>query len=337
MPGPRTWAVVLAAGDGTRLAALTTDADGRLIPKQFCSLNGDGTLLQAAIQRAGHIVVRERVCVIVAEQHRGYWQRMLWTLPSSNVIVQPRNCGTAIGILLCVLRILERDPLARIVFLPADHYVGEEKVLAGSLQAVATLLTSNPEGLMFLGVEPEEADPGFGYIVPGGKLADGTRSVQRFVEKPESTLARQLFVNGALWNTFIFAAQAPVLLRLLRARSPEVVRQMEVAMAYDADLGTQAMALRELYGRLPCIDFSGAIVSGAESELRVLTTPACGWNDLGTPERVARSLQRLTRERRERAASRERLPSFVAAPAIINLATQHAQLGRAAAESPVSR
>lgn len=323
----RIWAVVLAAGDGTRLAALTTDTNGRLVPKQFCSLNGGGSLLQGAIQRARHIVPRDRICVIVADQHRCYWQRLLWTLPASNVIVQPGNCGTASGILLCVLTILERDPLARIVFLPADHYVCEEPVLAGSLRAAAAHLRHTPEGLTFLGIEPEEADPGFGYIVPGCELADGTRRVSRFVEKPQSALARQLIVDGALWNTFIFAAHGPALLEMLRARLPDLVAQMEAVMAHDARLGTRVAALRELYDRLPSIDFSHTVLHGAESELRVLTAPRCGWNDLGTPERVAGTLQRLRRERSRQTASPGDNPTFVATPAVINLATRHAQLG----------
>jgi mannose-1-phosphate guanylyltransferase len=99
----RTWGLVLAAGDGTRLATLTTDANGRSVPKQFCSLNGGRSLLEDAMHRARHIVPRDRLCAIVAADHRRYWQRTLWTLPSSNVIVQPRNRGTAHGILLAVL------------------------------------------------------------------------------------------------------------------------------------------------------------------------------------------------------------------------------------------
>jgi mannose-1-phosphate guanylyltransferase len=321
---------VLAAGDGTRLAALTTDANGRLVPKQFCSLNGGGSLLQEAIQRASRIVPRERVCVIVADQHRHYWESTLRTLPSSNVIVQPRNCGTANGILLSVLTILERDPLARIVFLPATHYVYDESTLAGSLREAAILLTRNPDGVAILGIEPEKADSDLGYIVPGRKLADGTRSIDRFAEKPESKLAQQLFLNGALWNSFILAACGPALLGLFRARLPNVVRQMETVVAYDARLGRRAVALRELYECLPFIDFSREVVQGAESELRVIIAPACGWNDLGTPERVAVTLQRLRQERLQRVASPARIPSFVAAPAIINLAAQHARLDRAA-------
>ena len=43
-----TWAVVLAAGDGKRLSALTADSEGTPVPKQFCSLNGGESLLQEA-------------------------------------------------------------------------------------------------------------------------------------------------------------------------------------------------------------------------------------------------------------------------------------------------
>jgi hypothetical protein len=36
------WALVLAAGEGARIQALTMTASGIAIPKQFCSLNGGG-------------------------------------------------------------------------------------------------------------------------------------------------------------------------------------------------------------------------------------------------------------------------------------------------------
>src|SRR5688572_18229954 len=119
----RTWAVVLAAGDGTRLSRLTIDEHGNAVPKQFCSLDGGQSLLAEAMQRARHAAPRERTCAIVADHHRRYWHSALWAVPRVNVIVQPRNCGTANGILLATLKFLERDPLALIVFLPADHFV----------------------------------------------------------------------------------------------------------------------------------------------------------------------------------------------------------------------
>jgi mannose-1-phosphate guanylyltransferase len=317
----RTWAVVLAAGDGTRLAKLTTDDRGNAVPKQYCSLNGGASLLDEAVQRARRIVPRERLTVVVAESHRRYWERALWTLPAPNVITQPRNCGTANGVLLALLTILERDPLARIVFLPADHFVRDEATLGQSLVAAATLLTRNPEELLLLGIEPEEPDPELGYIVPGDSLGHGLLAVEHFVEKPPVTDAQRLLDRGALWNSFIFAAYGPALLKLLRAANPTIVDQLATAVARDARIGAYRTAVAGVYDDLPSIDFSSAIMQGGETALRVLPVPACGWSDLGTPKRVADTLRRFAFE--------PRVPRRIVAAGVVNLAAQHARLAMA--------
>jgi len=322
----KVWAVVLAAGDGTRLATLTTDANGTAVPKQFCSLNGGGSLLHEALERARRIASHDRVCAIVAEKHRPFWRHSVVALAPGNVIEQPSNRGTANGILLAVLTILERDPLARIVFLPADHYVSDERTLAESLRIAATPPTRKPDGLVLVGIEPEAPDPELGYIVPGQSLMDGFRAVYRFVEKPDPRLARDLVAAGAVWNSFIFATSGPALLGMLRSRIPAIVEEMATALARDACIGPPVGALAELYERLPSVDFSRAIVQGAESTLRVITARACGWTDLGTPQRVIETLRRLEEERLERAASLPRHGASHQTPAFINLAVQHARL-----------
>src|SRR5262245_33382827 len=124
----QNWAIVLAAGEGTRLRELTT-REGVPTPKQFCSLRGGRSLLGDALARATRVVPRKRVIVIVAEEHRPYWSTDLRGLPAENVIVQPRNRGTAPGILLPLLTVLERDPGARVAILPSDHFVEREPVL----------------------------------------------------------------------------------------------------------------------------------------------------------------------------------------------------------------
>ena len=132
-----TWALVLAAGEGSRLRALTTHR-GVAVPKQFCSLVGGPSLLEEAILRAEAIVPRQRVCTVVAEQHRVWWEEALRFMPRRNVIVQPQNRGTAVGLLLPLLHIAQRDPQARVVILPSDHYVRDEAVLARSLRQAAS-------------------------------------------------------------------------------------------------------------------------------------------------------------------------------------------------------
>ena len=322
-PYRQSWAVVLAAGDGTRLASLTTDSRGNAVPKQFCSLHGESSLLQDALQRARAIAPRERLCVIVAERHRTYWQEALWSLPERNVVVQPRNCGTAHGILLAVLHILVRDPQAHVVFLPADHYVRDEAALARGLETAAALTKRNSQNLLLLGIEPDEPDPELGYIVPGERRVDGSRAVLHFVEKPQRELARELMGRGALWNSFIFAAHGAALLELLRARLPETVAAMARAVGqYVRDRHHESLS--ELYSTLETVDFSRAIVQGAEARLRVVTAAACGWTDLGTPQRVIEALQRPL------APALCRRAATVAVPALINLARQHARLQRTA-------
>ena len=326
-PANRTWAVVLAAGEGTRLASLTRDASGNSVPKQFCSLNGGSALVHDALQRARHIAPPEQVCAIVAQQHSRYWRKAPHALPARNVIVQPQNRGTANGVLLCVLAILERDPLARIVFLPADHFVLDESALARALRDLALHLNHNPDGLTLIGIEPDEPDPELGYIVPGRTLSDGSRTVARFVEKPPPRTARDLLDAKALWNSFIFGATGSTLLGLLRAQLGVSVEDMAIALARDAQ-SNQRSALTELYERLPMVDFSRAVVQHAPQTLRVITAPACGWTDLGTPRRVADTLTRLG----DNAPRRWTEPGTVRhmpIPGLVNLAAQHARVARA--------
>lgn len=280
------------------------------------------TLLQQAVERARRVVPPERICVIVAAKHRDFWRPAFAIPHANNLIVQPQNCGTAIGILLCVLTILRRDAQAHIVFLPADHHVTQEQVLAERLQAAVETGKSHSTRLMLLGTTPTAADPALGYIIPGYPSPDGTHEVERFIEKPGVARAQRLCAMGALWNTFIFAAGGSTLLAMLRDRLRTIVAQMETAIADDA--GHRELA--KVYTHLPSIDFSREIVRGAQSGMRLLAVPECGWSDLGTPERVTSTLRRLARPWVTQCEPPQRARSNDAVPAIVNLATRRMSL-----------
>jgi mannose-1-phosphate guanylyltransferase len=289
----RPWAIVLAAGEGTRLATLTTNDHGYTVPKQFCSLDGGPSLLQEALQRAQRIVPQQQVCAIVARQHERHWRPALRLLRAQNVIVQPRNCGTANGVLLALLHVLELDPLAHIVFLPADHYVHDEALLADFVRAAARSVTAGQGSATLIGIEPDDVAPDLGYIVPGPSDDDGTCRVSQFVEKPNHAAARALIARGAVWNSFIFWSNAAALLALMRSRLPNIVDSMTSAFVRHRQDDGRSRALDHFYECLAVIDFSRAVVQGAESALRVSTAPACGWTDLGTPRSVIQTLRRF--------------------------------------------
>jgi mannose-1-phosphate guanylyltransferase len=288
-----TWALVLAAGDGTRLRSLTTAPSGSTIPKQYCSLHHGPSLLHEALGRANAFTSPARTCTVVAEHHRQWWQPALAQLPRPNVIVQPANRGTANGILLPLLHIVERDPDAKLVLLPADHHVRREGILAGSLRKAAGQLDWRADEMLLLGLQPEEADPELGYIVPQDSDGRGALRVARFVEKPSAAQAQELLDRGALWNAFIIAATAQALLGQFRRRMPEVFAAMRAAVRHDLYGEAGGSAIAQLYARLPTIDFSRDLLPGAEADLRVLPVPRCGWSDLGTPKRVAEAIARV--------------------------------------------
>lgn len=290
-----TWALVLAAGEGTRLRALTTARSGTAIPKQFCSLHEGPSLLHEALRRARSVAAHGRTCAVVAEQHRPFWETQLGSLCPRNVIAQAENRGTGIGILLPLLHILRRDPAAQVALLPSDHHVCNESVLSASLSDAMEQLRWRFNEVLLLGFEPEEPDPELGYIVPGANDHRGAFMVERFIEKPTPARTRELVRSGALWNAFIVAASGQALLELFRRRVPDLVERLRVAVESDLRTPGGRRSTVELYQRLPNVDFSRDIVQGQEEQLRVLPVPRCGWSDLGTPRRVADALRRAPR------------------------------------------
>ena len=284
------WALVLAGGEGTRLQALTRQASGIAVPKQFCSLGHSGSLVHDAVARASWITSPERIAVIVSEHHRRWWQKLDLRVPAPNLISQPGNRGTAQGILLPLLRILHRDPEAALLVLPSDHYVSKELVLAASLREAMSDVIRKPDGILLLGMTAEEADPELGYIVSDG--TSDVSAVRHFVEKPDVSTARTLIARGGVWNSFIFAADGQSLLRRFEQSCPDLVSEMQHIVT-DVPTSAQMARLAELYARSPTIDFSRDILQRSVDSLRVLRMPACGWSDLGTPKRVIETVKRM--------------------------------------------
>jgi mannose-1-phosphate guanylyltransferase len=286
------WAVVLAAGEGNRLRSLTTDSQGNSTPKQFCSLNGGPSLLQLALRRAARVAPWSRITTIVAAQHEGWWRGELGFAPDANVVVQPSNRGTAVGVLQPLLHILARDPGADVVLLPSDHFVADERALERALRDALRAVDRRPERLVLLGIVPDEPDTGFGWIVPANHGESAIQPVLRFVEKPPAAVAAELMGRGGVWNSFILAAAGRTLVEMFEEKLPGVATKLQNALAKDSGVGSTTDALGHVYEELGSFDFCRDVLEGLEGRLSVLPVPLCGWSDLGTPDRVARCIGR---------------------------------------------
>jgi mannose-1-phosphate guanylyltransferase len=311
-----TWALVLAAGEGSRLQGLTRNVHGVVVPKQFCSLQGGPSLLQEALQRAATVAPMQRVCTVVAAQHRHWWTSMLGYLRQRNVIVQPHNRGTAHGILLPLLRIAEMDPEAVVVVLPADHYLRDEETMIAALREASELASASPTSIYLLGLEPGEPDSDLGYILPATRSRAKPTAVLRFIEKPALSRARALIDQGALWNSFIMAGSVRTLLNLFDRTFETAVQAMQ---------SLEGAQLDQAYQHLRAVDFSRDVLAGNENSLQVLPVAQCGWTDLGTPARVEMTLRRLFDDSIGPAVR----PYF---PTHLNLADQCSRLQRSRAD-----
>lgn len=317
----RVWGLVLAGGDGARLRALTTQPCGAAVPKQFCSLHGGQSLIEDALDRAAALVDPACICTIVAHSHRRWWSEIerLTHLPAGAVIVQPRNRGTAIGVLYALLHVLAKDPYAKVVMLPADHHVRDEETLRRSLADALEHAQRDPTRPVLLGIQPDEVDAELGYILPSSPDPLGGCGVKRFVEKPDRATAGEIVAAGGLWNAFIVAAAAQSLVDLFLPRYAALVMEMQVILSRGFATGSPTgawPAIVGMYERLPELDFSRDLLQGREDRLRVMPVPPCGWSDLGAPRRIGEALRRMPGEHERRGSSRARY---------INLAAQYAR------------
>jgi mannose-1-phosphate guanylyltransferase len=149
-------------------------------------------------------------------------------------------------------------------------------------------IRDDPEVIVILGIRPESAETGYGWIEPGERLGVfpvDLFQVNRFWEKPSAALAQELMLRGCLWNSFVMVASTSGLLRLYGAIFPHVFAKFIRLLPA---LGTryEELEIERLYWRLAPIDFSRDLLARNPASLAVLPIHGVQWSDLGEPERV---------------------------------------------------
>jgi mannose-1-phosphate guanylyltransferase len=289
-PHDHTWVLVLAAGEGKRVRSLTVDRRGQLAPKQYSSVDGHRTLLESTLERARRVAASERIVPIVAAQHRRWWESELTGIPARNIIVQPENRGTAAGILLPLLWVSQHDRQATVVVLPSDHFVESEQTLVDSLVEAISAVTESEVPVMLLGIKPDGPEREYGWILPCGRCEHRPCHVASFREKPDVSTSECLLRQGALLNSFIMVAKIRCLLTVFQETLPQLWRPFQPVIGSMSDGSWRGDVLAELYGSIPCLDFSKDLLETATDRLWVYPVPPCGWTDLGTPERLTQLL-----------------------------------------------
>ncbi|MFZ0276681.1 MAG: mannose-1-phosphate guanylyltransferase [Candidatus Sulfotelmatobacter sp.] len=274
--------VILAGGRGTRFWPLSRKRRA----KQLLALDGKQTMIQQTVARLQPLAPLKQFWIITNDDLRLAILKQLPKLPKAQVLAEPvgRNTASAIG--LAAFLLLREHPDAVIGMFPSDHVIGDEKSYRATMERGAEIAAAG-ENIVVLGIRPNRAETGYGYIEVGGAFAGDALRVRRFTEKPNAEKAAAFVAAGNyFWNSGMFLWSAHTLANALREHLPETASLLEeIASTF----GTRRFAatFRRLYPKCENISIDYAVLeprsSKGEQSGNIFCLPAdFGWNDLGS-------------------------------------------------------
>ncbi len=260
------WCVVLAGGVGSRFWPLSTPAR----PKQLLPLITGTPMLSETLQRLEPLADAAHTLVLTNASLAEAVLALSPSLPSENVIAEPRPAGTCAALAWAAAEIARRDARdAVMVCVHADWAVRDVPGFRETLQFAAEV-AARDQALVTVGIVPTRPDPGFGYIQPGAMVSERVHEVARFVEKPDRERAAQMVEAGYLWNSGIFAWRVGDLLDEIEAHTPEVAPALKA----------HGMDREAFFGAVQSVAIDVGVL---ERSQRVrMVAGDFGWDDVGT-------------------------------------------------------
>ena len=288
------WAIVVATDDGEHRAGLPSLEVGEgAPPKAFRRFGGEDSLLALALRRAFLLAGAARTMVVVSRDQEAWWKPELSQVQRGNILVEPRDRGTAPRVLRAMLEVLREEPGATVVVLPADHHVKDEQVLAQAVQEAAAATWDTDNRVALLGILPHSDDTDLDFIVPSAEPSGHVaRRVASYVERPSAAWLPRLRHAGALWSSSILVSRLSALVRLYDRAQPALLGAFLKVFASGADCDPAVMD--RLYASLETSHVSRDLLARMPELLRVVPLPPCGWSDLRVVDRSERRARWLT-------------------------------------------
>ena len=165
-----TWSIILAGGEGTPMRAWINASFGISEPKQFCVLHGQRSMFQSTLDRTQQVAPDGRIVAVTVRDFEQISKAQIGRR-RVDLLVQPANRGTSGAIYFALSHIMWRDPGARVVIFPSDHFVEPEAAFIKSIRGAIDLSVLIPDKLVLIGATPDRMESDYGYVLPGTTIA----------------------------------------------------------------------------------------------------------------------------------------------------------------------
>jgi mannose-1-phosphate guanylyltransferase len=203
-----------------------------------------------------------------------------------SMIVEPCARGTTNALGLAAMTLLDRDPDAILISMPADHVIRGTAAYRSAVRRAAQVAETSRE-IVTVGLKPSYPATGLGYIEAGDEEKFGRQTawrVRRFVEKPPLARAKSYVQSGHhFWNLSMFCFRCDVFVEELRVHGPEHLAGLEKVLAARRARDEEKAA--RLYAKLPLQAVDYTVM---ERTRRLLMVPATfQWVDVGSWSELA--------------------------------------------------
>jgi len=226
--------------------------------------------------------------IVTNEEHRFLaleQLREIYVEPGA-ALLEPVARNTAPALTLAALAAVENGDDPVLVVTPADQTVADATAFNGAMHEA---IRHAAEGaIVILGVTPDRPETGYGYIQAVVALTP-TLVVERFVEKPNESTARQYLAEGGYyWNAGMFVLKASVWLQAIESFRPDIAATTRAAWAQRSSDSAFVRPGAAEFAAIPSESIDYAVMErcpGSRFPIRMAPLDA-GWSDLGAWDAV---------------------------------------------------
>ncbi|MBD3334133.1 MAG: hypothetical protein GF355_01300, partial [Candidatus Eisenbacteria bacterium] len=159
----KPWGIVYTVGAEKSLRRMIRHYLGEGRPKPYCTFTGSRSLIQHSLDRARRLVGPRRIVTVANLRHREFFRDAVRQPVPGETIYLPRgDRGTGTSVFYALAHIIEQDPNATVLLLPADHFVYPEERFFNYVRYAQQFVASHPSRIAVLGAIPDRPEPGYG-------------------------------------------------------------------------------------------------------------------------------------------------------------------------------